>query len=149
MNDHPAYSDSEEESGHIQHGGVDSSVIWRWAGIATAFSLIVNVIIYFVGTSAGWIPDDMPDSTELFSLVSVILASTIPVVLFGALMVYLANNAPRASRLFAIILLVVLLLAVMVPLTLRDIPQSFQFTLIAMHIVTAGAIYSLTLTARN
>ena len=148
MNDHPAYSESEEETGHIQEKA-DTSVIWRWTGIAAAVSLVVNVIIYFLGTSAGWIPDDMPSSTELFSLFSVILASTIPVVIFGALMVYLATNAPRASRLFTIILLVVLIVAVMIPMTLQDIPDSFQFTLVAMHIVTAGAIFSITQTAKN
>lgn len=148
MNDHPAYSASEEETGHI-HEGVEPSIIWRWTGILTGVSLVINVIIYFIATAADWIPDDMPASTEVFSLGSVIVASTLPVVLFGALMVYLANHAPRASRLFAIILLVVLIIAVMIPMTLQDIPESFQFTLVAMHIVTAGSIFVLTRTAQN
>lgn len=146
--DHPAYNESEEETGHI-HTTVDTSAVWRWTAILAGVSLGLNLILYFVGTSAGWIPEEMPSSTALFSLVSVILASVVPVVLFGALMVFLGNNAPRASRLFAIILLVVLILAVMIPMTLQDIETSFQFTLIAMHIVTAGSIFVLTRIPQN
>lgn len=146
--DNPRYNEDEEETGHI-HNTVPSGEIWRWTFILTAVSLGLNLIIYFVADSAGWIPDDMPSSTQTFGLVSVILASVIPVLLFGVLMAYLAQHAPRASRLFTIILLVVLILAVMVPLTLQDIDQSFQFTLIAMHIVTTASIMVLTRLPEN
>lgn len=148
MNDHPNYHDGEEETGHIETG-VESSVIWRWTAIAAAVSLIVNLILYFVGVANDWIPDDMPAATDAFNLVTVILASVIPVVVFGALMVYLANHAPRASRLFEIILLVVLIVAVMVPFTLPDIDDSFRYVLVAMHIVTAGTILLLTRLPEN
>lgn len=148
MKDHPAYSASEEETGHIDHG-TEPGVIWRYTAILAGVSLVLNLILFFVGTSANWIPDEMPASTERFSLVSVILASVIPVFIFGALMVYLANHAPRASRLFTIILTVVLLIAVMIPLVLQDVEPAFQFLLIAMHIVTAGSVFVLTRTAEN
>lgn len=148
MRDHPAYSADEEEAGHILQTG-SSSEIWRFTAILTGVSLVLNLILYFIGMAADWIPEEMPASTEAFSLVSVILMSTIPVVLFGALMVYLANNAPRASRLFTIILTVVLIIAVMIPLTLPDIENSFRYLLVAMHIVTAGSILMLTRTAQN
>lgn len=148
MRDHPAYSADEEEAGHILQTG-SSSEIWRFTAILTGVSLVLNLILYFIGMAADWIPEEMPASTEAFSLVSVILMSTIPVVLFGALMVYLANNAPRASRLFTIILTVVLIIAVMIPLTLPDIENSFRYLLVAMHIVTAGSIFMLTRTAQN
>lgn len=148
MRDHPAYSADEEETGHIDHGA-EPGVIWRYTGILAGVSLVLNLILFFVGTAADWIPDDMPGSTETFSLVSVVLASVIPVFIFGALMVYLANHAPRAARLFTIILLVVLVIAVMIPFVLQDIDRSFQFTLVAMHIVTAGSIFVLTRTAEN
>lgn len=148
MNDHPAYRESEEETGHI-HEGVDRSIIWKYTGILAGVSLVLNLVLYFIGTAANWIPEEMPASTEAFSLVSVILMSVIPVVLFGALMAWLANHAPRASRLFAIILLVVLVIAVMIPFTLQDIDRSFQFLLVAMHVVTAGSIFVLTRTAQN
>lgn len=148
MHDHPAYSADEEETGHIDHG-VESGAIWRWTAILAGVSLGLNLILFFIGTAANWIPDDMPSSTEMFSLVSVVLASTIPVIIFGALMVYLANHAPRASRLFTIILTVVLVLAVMIPMVLQDIESAFRFLLIAMHIVTAGSIFVLTRTAET
>lgn len=148
MIDHPNYRSSEEETGHIDRT-VDDGAVWRWTGIAAGVSLVINLILYFVGKNQDWIPDEMPSSTEAFSLVSVILASVIPVLIFGALMVYLGNHAPRASRLFEIILLVVLILAVMVPFTLRDLEDSFQFLLVAMHIVTAGSILMLTLIPEN
>lgn len=148
MNDHPDYSADEEEAGHILETG-SSREIWRYTGILAGVSLVLNLILFFAGTAAGWIPDDMPASTEMFSLISVILMSIIPVVIFGALMVYLANHAPRASRLFTIILTVVLIIAIMIPLTLQDIESSFQYTLLAMHIVTASSIFALTRTAQN
>lgn len=148
MIDHPNYRSSEEETGHIERT-VDNGEVWRWTGIATAISLVGNLILYFVGRQQGWIPEEMPASTETFSLISVILASVIPVLIFGALMVYLGNHAPRASRLFEIIVLVVLILAVMVPFTLQDLEDSFQFTLVAMHIITAGSILLLTRIPEN
>lgn len=146
--DNPRYSDDEEEAGHI-FGTADSGAIWRMTFVMAGVSLALNLILFFVGTAADWIPDDMPSSTEAFGLVSVILASTIPVLLFGALMNYLGHHAPRASRLFAIILLVVLIIAVMVPMTLQDIDRSFQFLLVAMHIVTTGCIFVLTRIPEN
>lgn len=148
MYDHPAYSADEEETGHIDHG-VDPKIIWKMTGTLALVSLGLNLVLFFIGSAADWIPEEMPASTEAFSLVSVVLASVIPVIVFGALMVYLANHAPRASRLFTIILTVVLVLAVMIPLVLQDIDTSFRFLLIAMHIVTAGSILVLTRTAEN
>lgn len=134
---------NEEITGHVMTES-DSGLIWRYTGMATVASLALNLVLYLIGKSAGWIPDPMPASTETFSLTSVILMSTIPVVLFGALMAYLSGHAPRASRLFTIIVTVVLILAVMVPFTLRDIDDSFRLLLIAMHIVTAGCCLVLT-----
>ena len=148
MNDHPNYHDGEEETGHIDTG-VEAGVIWRWTAIAAAVSLVVNLILYFVGVANDWIPDDMPAATDAFNLVTVILASVIPVLIFGALMVYLANHAPRASRLFEIIVLVVLIVAVMVPFVFQDVESSFRYVLVAMHIVTAGSILMLTLVPEN
>ncbi len=148
MIDHPNYRSDEEETGHIDRT-VDDAAVWRWTGIAAGASLVINLVLYFMGINQNWIPEEMPASTEAFSLVSVILMSVIPVLIFGALMVYLGNHAPRASRLFEIILLVVLILAVMVPFTLRDLEDSFQFLLVAMHIVTAGCILLLTLIPEN
>lgn len=148
MYDHPAYSADEEETGHIDHG-VDPKIIWKATGTLTLVSLGLNLVLFFIGSAANWIPEEMPTSTETFSLISVVLASIIPVVIFGALMVYLANHAPRASRLFTIILTVVVVLAVMIPLVLQDVDSSFRVLLIAMHLVTAGSIFVLTRTAEN
>lgn len=146
MNDHPSYGADEEETGHI-HQTTPSSVVWRYTAIAAGVSLVLNVILFVIGNAADWIPEDMPTSTEAFSLVSVILASVIPVILFGALMAYLAQHAPRAARLFTMILLVVLIIAVMIPMVLPDIDSSFRFLLVAMHIVTAGSILVMTRTS--
>lgn len=144
----PIHVDDEEETGVIQ-STTAPNVIWKSTLILALASLVINLVLFFVGTGVGWIPEDMPASTEAFSLVSVIAFSVLPVVIFGALMVYLANHAPRASRLFTIILLVVLIIAVMVPMTLRDVDASFRFVLIAMHIVTAGSIMLLTRLPEN
>ena len=148
MIDHPNYRSSEEETWHIE-STVDSGEEWRWTAIVTAISLVGNLIIFFVGRQQDWIPEEMPASTEAFSLVTVILMSTIPVLVFGALMVFLGNHAPRASRLFEIILLVVLILAVMGPVTLRDLEDPIQVTLVAMDIVTAGSLLLLTRIPEN
>lgn len=148
VQDNPRYSADEEEAGHI-FGTTDSGEIWRQTFMMAGVSLVVNLALYFIGTAAGWIPDDMPASTETFGLVSVILASVIPVLLFGVLMNYLGQHAPRASRLFTIILLVVLIIAVMVPFTLQDIDDSFRYLLLAMHIVTTACIFALTRIPEN
>lgn len=144
----PFHIEDEEETGVIQ-STIAPNVIWKSTLTLALVSLVLNLILFFVGTGVGWVPEDMPASTEAFSLVSVIVFSVLPVALFGALMVYLANHAPRASRLFTIILTVVLIIAVMVPITLRDIDASFRFVLIAMHIVTAGSILLLTRLPEN
>lgn len=139
---------NEEVTGHVMTD-TDSGVIWRYTAIATIASLVLNLVLYLVGRSVNWIPESMPSSTETFSLTSVILMSVIPVVLFGALMAWLSGHAPRASRLFAIIVTVVLILAVMVPFTLDGIDDSFRLLLISMHIVTAGCCLVLTRTTAN
>lgn len=144
----PRYTSDEEEDGAI-HSLTDTAAVWRSTFLMAGVSLVLNVILFFVGRAADWIPDDMPDSTQTFSLVSVVLASVIPVLLFGALMAYLGKHAPRASRLFTIIVLVVLILAVVVPMTLPDLENSFRFLLVAMHIVTAGSILVLTRLPEN
>lgn len=144
----PRYTSDEEEDGAI-HSLTDTAAVWRFTFLMAGVSLVLNVILFFVGRAADWIPDDMPDSTQTFSLVSVVLASVIPVLLFGALMAYLGKHAPRASRLFTIIVLVVLILAVVVPMTLPDLENSFRFLLVAMHIVTAGSILVLTRLPEN
>lgn len=139
---------SEEVTGHVMTES-PPAIIWRYTIIATIVSFGINLMLYVVGRAADWIPDEMPRATETFSLISVILASVIPVLLFGALMVYLANHAPRASRLFTIVVTVVLIIAVVVPMTLPDIEQSFRFLLVSMHIVTAGSCLMLTRTTEN
>lgn len=139
---------NEEVTGHVMTEA-DSGLVWRFTAIATVASLVLNLMLYLVGKSAGWIPDSMPSSTETFSLTSVILASVIPVVVFGALMAWLSRNAPRASRLFTIVVTVVLILAVMIPFTLRDIDDSFRLLLVTMHIVTASCCLLLTRTTAN
>lgn len=141
-------SDIEEEDGVI-HGTTDTAAVWRFTFVMAGISLVLNVVLFFVGRAADWIPDDMPSSTEMFGLVSVVLASVIPVLIFGALMAYLGKHAPRASRLFTIVVLVVLIIAVVVPMTLPDLEDSFRFLLVAMHIVTTGSILVLTRLPEN
>lgn len=148
MNDNPRYSADEEEAGHI-FNTTDTAAVWRNTFVLAGVSLVVNLILFFIGRAADWIPDSMPSSTEAFGLISVILASLIPVLLFGGLMVYLGNHAPRASRLFTIIVLVVLIIAVVVPMSLPDLDNSFRYLLLAMHIVTTGSILVLTRLPEN
>lgn len=148
MTDQHVFIPDEEESGHIENT-VDDAAVWKATAVLTIASLVLNLVIYFIGLQADWIPDEMPDSTKAFSLVTVILASAIPVVLFGMLMVWLGNNAPRAARLFTMILLVVAIIAIMVPFTLQGIDDSFQYVLLAMHIVTTGCIFLLTRLSDN
>lgn len=133
----------EEETGYVTTPS-SPQLIWRFTFGAAAASLILNVALYFIGRSVGWIPDDMPESTEAFSLSSVIVFSILPVVAFGAFMIWLDKRAPRASRLFTIILLCVLILLVMVPFLFRDLDSSFRLVLVAMHFITAAAIMSIT-----
>ena len=133
----------EEETGHVTTPSSPER-IWKFTLAAAVASLVLNLVVYAIGRGAGWIPDDMPESTELFSLVSVIVASILPVGAFGALMVWLDTRAPRSSRLFTIILLCVLLVLVILPFLFRDLDNSFRWVLVAMHVVTASSILAIT-----
>lgn len=135
---------SENRTGTVE-AGVPSDVIWRYTAIAAAVSLIVNTVIYFIGSAADWIPDEIPDSTRSFGLVSVIIVSILPVVLAGGLKVILTRNAPQATQLFIMIVVIVALIAVVLPFLLNNIDTSFRLTLVAMHVVTAGSILAITL----
>lgn len=142
MNAQPGNGDVEEEIGEIE-SPANAKSVWQNTATMTIVSLVVNVVLFFIGRAAGWIPEDMPQSTETFSLVSVIAASVVPVVILGAIMVYLGTHVPRATRLFTMILMIVVVIAIVVPWILQDIDNSFRVLLTAMHLVTAACALAL------
>lgn len=118
---------------------IQDSVIMRHALMAAVVAIVLNVIVYFIAESQGWIPDELPSSVENLSLISTIIASGVAALAAGGLLMLLARNVPESSRLFAIICLVVAFISLVVPFFLGDIENSLRYTLLAMHVV-AGAV---------
>lgn len=126
---------------------IQDGVIWRHAAIAAAVAVVLNVIVYFIAESQGWIPDELPSSVENLSLVSTIIASGLAALAAGGLLVLLARNVPESSRLFAMIALVVLVISLIIPFFLAGLDTSLRMTLLIMHVIAGVVIIGLLLRA--
>ena len=112
-------------------------VIVRNTFSAIVVVLVLNLVLYFIADSAGWIPDTLPESAEAFGLGAVMLYSIIPLVLGGVLLALLCRWTTHPVIMFALIAAVVFIASLAAPLTLAGATTSFKLVLVAMHVITA------------
>lgn len=115
----------------------ERSVIWRNAGIAIVVTLVLNVVLYFIGDAAGWIPDDLPERAEQFGLPAVIIYTVVPLLAGALLLSLLVRWTSHPVIMFSLIAAVVFIASLFAPLSVAGASTSFRTLLVAMHIVVA------------
>lgn len=116
--------------------------LW-WASLLAGIAAIVaNVLIYFIASAAGAIPQSVliPGMNQPITVVLVILNSFVPAILAAVLLALLNRFTRRPVRIFRIIAAVLLVLSFANPLTLPGAPLAMILALDLMHIVAAAII---------
>ena len=116
--------------------------LW-WASLLAGIGAIVaNVLIYFIASAAGAIPQSVliPGMNQPITVVLVILNSFVPAILAAVLLALLNRFTRRPVRIFRIIAAVLLVLSFANPLTLPGAPLAMILALDLMHIVAAAII---------
>jgi hypothetical protein len=109
------------------------------AGVAAA---AVNLVVYFIASAAGAIPQTVliPGMNQPVTFVPVILNSFVPAILAGVLLALLNRFTRRPVRIFRIVAAVLLVLSFANPLTIPGAPLSMILALDFIHIVAAAVI---------
>jgi len=116
--------------------------LW-WASLLAGIAAIVaNVVVYFIASAAGAIPQSVliPGMNQPITVVLVILNSFVPAILAAVLLALLNRFTRRPVRIFRIIAAVLLVLSFANPLTLPGAPLAMILALDLMHIVAAAII---------
>ncbi|MEZ4636922.1 MAG: DUF6069 family protein [Caldilineaceae bacterium] len=121
--------------------------IARAAGIGIGVAILLNVILYFVATGAGWLPAPTSMGTVI-TIVPVLMFSIVPSILgavvYFAITRYISPMA-RANHIFAIVASIVLVVMAASPLGLAAPTVGTAMTLEIMHLAAGlPLIYTLT-----
>jgi hypothetical protein len=121
--------------------------IARAAGIGIGVAIVINVVLYFIATSAGWLPALTTMGTEI-TLVPVIIFSIGPSII-GALLYFALTRfitpVARANQIFVIIASIALILMAATPFTLPAPTFGAVLILQIMHVaVGLPVMYALT-----
>lgn len=121
--------------------------IWRNGIIAAVLVVVVNVVLFFIGSALGAFPEDVLTPMGVpIDVISVITVSTVGVL--GGTLVYTVLTrfleTGRANMIFTIIAILVILFMAVSPFTLGAAALQIIFLEI-MHLVTGlSAIFFLT-----
>lgn len=112
-------------------------MILRNTGIAVIAATVLNVVLYFIGQAAGWVPDPLPESAGTFSLMTVIISTAVPLAIAGGLLMILNDRTRNPLRIFVMIAAIVFIMSLFAPLTVAGTTVAFRMLLVAMHVVAA------------
>jgi len=119
------------------------SIFLRGLKVA-AISAVINVVLFFLGSAAGLLPETvlLPGPNEPLTVIPVIFSS-IAGTLAGTVLYVLLCRFSRASssRIFRITLLVLGIATLFPPLSIPGAPIGMVLTLELMHIVTIVGMY--------
>lgn len=114
-----------------------AGLVMRNTVIALITTVVLNLIVYFIGDAAGWIPDPLPEDAETFGIPAIIISTAIPIILGGVLLAILVNVTTHPVRMFALIAAVTFIATLFAPLSVAGTTNSFRFFLVALHLITA------------
>jgi hypothetical protein len=126
----------------IQTERIDLGRLW-WASLLAGLGAVVaNVLVYFIVSAAGAIPNSVlvPGMNQPMTVVLVIMSSFVPALLAGVLLALLNRFTRRPVRSFRIIAAVLLLISFVNPFTIPGAPLTMILALGFMHIVAAAII---------
>jgi hypothetical protein len=130
-----------------RHEYTHTTSLWINGCIAAAISVVLNVAIFLVGREANLIQESVevqsPAGEGALTIGPVIVMSILPVVVAVLLYGVLRKMTSRPARLFRIIGGVLLMLSLLMPFGIPDVPAKMALTLDLMHVVSGLAILVL------
>ena len=120
---------------------------WRNGALAAVISVVLNVVLFLVGRAADLIPETVsvqsPTGEGPMTAGPVIVMSIVPVVV--AMLVYriLRRTTARPARVFRIVGGGLLVVSLLLPFGIPDVPAKMALTLDLMHVMTGLAILIL------
>jgi len=128
--------------------------IWINAIWALLASAIINIILYFISSSVGWITEDIlvetPQGQRPIGPEAVLMASTVPLLVAALVFWVLSLVTRHAVLIFRLVALVVFVGYIFLPLNIVGASAGMIFILELMHVVSAiAAVYFLTIRAKK
>jgi hypothetical protein len=120
--------------------------------IAAVVAVVLNVVVYFIGSALGTLPESVvvPPANLPITVVPIVMATVMGAVAGTIVYALLGRFTARPVTIFRILGTVVLILSLAQPFIIPNVPLNMVITLDIMHII-AGAviIYVLTTVARR
>lgn len=114
----------------------DNRLILRNTVVAAIVTVVLNLVVYFIGDAAGWIPDDLPARADNFGIPAIIASTLIPIVGGGILLTILVHTTTHPVLMFSLISSVVFIATLVAPLSVAGASTSFRTFLVALHLIT-------------
>ncbi|NWF67942.1 MAG: hypothetical protein HXY40_02535 [Chloroflexi bacterium] len=136
---------SAATSNNTSAAAVANGQLLRTALIAAVVATVLNLIIYFIATSAGVVlqaPNPMTNVVEPIPFMAVVMSSVIPAFVGTGLLWALGRFTAQPFTIFFIISVVFTLLSFGGPFSL-SLQLNGQLTLALMHVVEASTVVGL------
>ena len=103
---------------------------------------VINVAIYYLSISMGWIDTDLPVSPDgqPLTVAAMIIASILPAILGGVIYWLLVRYTKRPNPIFYILSAIVVIAFVFSPFSIQNVPTSMVVILEIAHLVVAAAV---------
>lgn len=115
-----------------------NSLVMRNTIIAAIVTVVLNLVVYFIGDRAGWIPDELPGTAETFGIPAIIISTLIPIIGGGVVLTLLIHATTHPVRMFCMIAAVVFIVTLVGPLSVAGASTSFRSFLVILHVITAA-----------
>ena len=123
---------------HSSHG---SESLWLSALKIAAVSVLLNVIIFYIGKAFGSMHSYLPVPSERqLTLIPVIVVSALAAFIGAGAYALLRLFVSRPYKVFSILAVIVLIVSFAAPYIVPGVNHDMAFTLDAMHIVVVAAM---------
>ncbi len=104
---------------------------------AASVSVIINVILFFIFKSIGWITDDVfVQPNQPLTVLPVIISSVIPTLIASLVFFFIEKYTQDGFKIFSIISIILMLLSLAMPFTgIPNVPVKYALALEPMHFV--------------
>jgi len=120
--------------------------IWFSGILAAAVSVVVNVVLFFVGTAIDAFPPDVlvPGTAAPMTVTPVAIMSVLPILVATLVYTIMSRFTDTPNRWFNILAAIVFVAMLFTPFTIPGAPTLMIVFLEVMHVVTAvAAVYFL------
>jgi Family of unknown function (DUF6069) len=122
---------------------VNSSSLIQYAPLAGISAAVINVILYYIGVSVGWIDTTVlvAGANQPVTVVAVIISSILPTILAAVVLAIMNRFLSNSWGIFKVLAIVLLVLSFVNPfLGIPTAPLMMAIWLNVMHVTVAGAV---------